>query len=389
MTCSSAPIAIAIVGGGLAGLYAALLLQQRGVHDLVLFEARAVLGGRILSVDPQGSPVPVPSVDGRMTDIDGIDLGPTWFWPEFQPQLDQVVSDIGLQRFEQFEAGDLLVERSPGEPPRRQPGYVSSPTSVRLLGGTGALIAALYRRLVLARILNGQTVHRLRCIDGQVELAFADASGAVSTSLFDHVLLALPPRLAERSISFDPPLPTALARNWRDTPTWMAPHAKYVALYDEPFWRAQGLSGSARSGPGPMGEIHDVSMPGGRAALFGFLGVPASVRRTVPEGVLRMHCRAQLGRLFCERAAVPVAEALKDWAMDTLTATEDDLEASGQHPVAPPSSADTGPWQGLLTGIGSEWSPQFAGYLTGAVDAATRGVQRWLSAQARILDAMR
>jgi monoamine oxidase len=130
-------------------------------------------------------------------------------------------------------------------------------------------------------------------------------------------------------------------------------------------------------------------MPGGHAALFGFLGVPASVRRTVPKGVLRMHCRAQLGRQFGERAAVPVAEALKDWAIDTLNAAVDDLEPSGQHPVAPPSSAETGPWQGLLTGIGSEWSPQFAGYLAGAVDAAARRVQRWLSAQARIQDAMR
>lgn len=132
-----------------------------------------------------------------------------------------------------------------------------------------------------------------------------------------------------------------------------------------------------------MGEIHDISMPGSRAALFGFLGVPASVRRTLPEAVLRMHCRAQLGRLFGERAAMPVAEAFKDWAMDTLTATEDDLEANGQHPLAPPSGADGGPWQGLLTGIGSEWSPQFAGYLAGAVEAATLGVQRCLSAQAR------
>lgn len=31
---------IAIIGGGLSGLYAASLLEQRGIEDYVLFEAR-------------------------------------------------------------------------------------------------------------------------------------------------------------------------------------------------------------------------------------------------------------------------------------------------------------------------------------------------------------
>lgn len=160
----------------------------------------------------------------------------------------------------------------------------------------------------------------------------------------------------------------------------MAPHAKYVAMYDAPFWRDQGLSGSARSALGPMAEIHDVSMPGGHAALFGFVGVPARVRRTVTEAELRAHCRAQLGRLFGERAATPVADALKDWAQDALTATATDQDSGGQHGEAPPRCADHGPWQGCLTGIGSEWSQPFPGYLAGAVDAAALGVQACLAA---------
>ncbi|EDT04545.1 hypothetical protein BamIOP4010DRAFT_1927 [Burkholderia ambifaria IOP40-10] len=64
----------------------------------------------------------------------------------------------------------------------------------------------------------------------------------------------------------------------------MAPHAKYIAIYDTPFWRDQGLSGEARSARGPFGEIHDASMPGGCAALFGFFGVPAQVRQNVSHG---------------------------------------------------------------------------------------------------------
>jgi len=66
--------------------------------------------------------------------------------------------------------------------------------------------------------------------------------------------------------------------------------------------------------------------------------------------------------------------------MDPLTAIEADQDNDGQHGDAPPSRADHGPWQASLFGIGSEWSPTFPGYLAGAVDAATRGVQACLAA---------
>ncbi|MCW4150276.1 NAD(P)-binding protein [Halomonas sp. 18H] len=36
---------IAIVGAGLAGLYAAFLLEQRGITDYVVLEARERVGG--------------------------------------------------------------------------------------------------------------------------------------------------------------------------------------------------------------------------------------------------------------------------------------------------------------------------------------------------------
>ena len=312
--------------------------------------------------------------------LDRFDLGPSWFWPGLQPQLDRLVDELGLQRFAQFEDGDLLVERTPREAPLRMKGYASSPPSMRLAGGTGALIAAIRGRLDHTQLRTGQTVRRLCQVGSHIELHSEDASGALTTWRVEQVLLALPPRLAEDRITFEPPLPGKLASRWRATPTWMAPHAKYVAMYDAPFWRDQGLSGSARSALGPMAEIHDVSMSGGHAALFGFVGVPARVRRTVTEAELRAHCRAQLGRLFGERAATPVADALKDWAQDALTATAADQDSGGQHGEAPPRCADHGPWQGCLTGIGSEWSQPFPGYLAGAVDAAAVGVQACLAA---------
>ena len=369
---------IAIVGAGLSGLYAAYLLEQQGIKDYVLLEARETLGGRIVSTPV--TETPTQRIVSNAIETDRVDLGPTWFWPGYQHQLASLVDDLGLESFAQHETGDTVVERSPQELPMRVRGYVNSPTSMRLIGGLGALTDAIHRRLNATHIYTGQTVRRLSRSGQHVALDTVDAAhGAATTWHVEHVLLALPPRLLMSNIEFVPPLPPALAQQWRATATWMAPHAKYIAVYDAPFWRDQGLSGEARSARGPLGEIHDASMPGGSAALFGFFGVPAQVRQSVPEDALRAHCRAQLVRLFGSQAENPKVDFIKDWALDPCTAVAADLESGGQHPQAPASTAASGPWGVRFTGIGSEWSPQFPGYVAGAIEAASLGVERWLA----------
>lgn len=364
---------IAIVGGGLSGLYAAYLLEQRGITDYMLIEARPTLGGRIATASALGHPAADAVETGE--DIDRFDLGPSWFWPGIQPELDRFVRDMGLTRFEQYETGDMLVERSSNEPPMRIRGYVNSPPSMRLVGGMEAMIDALRHHVDPKRIVTGQTVRQLHLAEGKIELDCVSFHGSNVTRLADYVLLAVPPRLLESKISFSPELPKGLALQWRGTSTWMAPQAKYFAIYDTPFWREQGLSGEARSAHGPLGEIHDASMPGGSAALFGFFAVPARIRKNVPGKALREHCRAQLVRLFGDLAANPKGEVIKDWALEPFTATAADLTGAGQHAEAPSSTIPSGPWNGRLIGIASEWSRQFPGYLAGAIDAATRGIQ--------------
>lgn len=362
-----------IVGGGLAGLYAAHELDRLGISDHVLLEARPFLGGRIQSLSPQCL--------GPVEDLvrnDRFDLGPTWFWPALQPELDQLITTLGLARFEQFEVGDMLLERSPNEPPVRTSGYTNSPPSVRLVGGMAALVEALHRRLTGDRIIVDRQVHELRCEGPHVVVVSADSAGHLHELRAEQVLLATPPRLVHEHIRFSPALPASMARQWRDTATWMAPHAKYVAVYDTPFWREQGLSGEARSARGPMGEIHDASMPDGSAALFGFLGIPAAMRRGVPEETLLAHCRAQFTRLFGPQAATPKAESIKDWAQDVWTATASDLAAPAAHASAPAALVSVGDWRGRIVGVASEWSPQFPGYVAGAIEAARLGVQSML-----------
>ncbi len=359
---------IAIVGGGLAGLYAARLLEDNGIRDYVLLEARTAWGGRIAATPPAASGSP----------RDRFDLGPTWFWPDFQHQLDHLIDSLGLERFVQPEAGDMLVEHRPSAAPARTPGYASAPPAMRLVGGMSALIDALQRGLTPENLMLGRQVLRLRSDGARVALDAGDAQGHSCTYRVEHVLLAVPPRLALARIGFSPLLPEALRRAWQDTATWMAPQAKYMALYDEPFWRVQGLSGEARSACGPLGEIHNASMPPGHAALFGFFSMPASVRRGVPEDALRAHCRAQLARLFGPRAAVPSTDFIKDWAADPWTATTADLDGAEHHGAAPAATVAEGAWRHRITGIASEWSRHFPGYLAGAVEAAAEGVHALL-----------
>ncbi|MFI8554985.1 flavin monoamine oxidase family protein [Psychrobacter sp. NPDC077938] len=372
-------IPVVIVGGGLSGLYAAFLLEQKGIAYRLL-EARDTLGGRIAVAKYSDAPA-----TNNNTDIDqaessaAFDLGPSWFWPDYQTQLSSLIESLNLSRFAQFEEGDMMVERAANQPPVRMQGYKSAPPSMRLVGGMAALIEALYARLDASCIMTSQTVQELNKTSQYIEVQSEDTSGHVTghvmTFRAQHVLLTLPPRLVEGRIAFQPALPRDLSGQWRETATWMAPHAKYVAVYESPFWRNTGLSGAARSAIGPLTEIHDASTLEGDGALFGFFGVPAQVRQSVSDTVLKEHCRAQFVRLFGAQASTPKSEYLKDWAQDPLTAMPADASGNGQHAVAPPSKPKTGVWQDCLTGCGSEWSAQFPGYVAGAIDAATVAIQ--------------
>ncbi|WP_322051824.1 flavin monoamine oxidase family protein [Paraburkholderia bannensis] len=358
---------IAIIGGGLAGLFAAWRLQERGCDDFVLLEAGAQFGGRIETVSAQ-------------TGGARFDLGPTWFWPEIQPELDRLVHELGLERFAQHERGDTVIERSPGSPPARVRGYAGAPAAMRLAGGMSALSDALRSRIAPQRLYCDQRVTRIDALADGIDIHAQDAQQRVTTWRVAHVLLALPPRLAATSIEFRPALPDALAQAWLATPTWMAPHAKYLAVYPHAFWREHGLSGEARSACGPLVEVHDASTHNGdgdaegEPALFGFIGIPADVRAHIGEAALLAACRAQLVRLFGKEAADVRFETIKDWAATGLTATAADRLATSHHWSAPDNAAASGAWHGRLIGSGSEWSLRYPGYLAGAIDATQTAI---------------
>lgn len=351
---------VAILGGGLAGLNAARLLHGTGV-DFRLFEARERLGGRILTVDEAGKPC-----------TDGFDLGPSWFWPEMQPAIGALVAEVGLPSFGQNSEGDVIFERMSREPAHRYPGLGQEPQSMRLVGGSAALIQALVRRLPGERLHLGARVTGLSLRNDRAEISIRHQDGREETVTAEQVIAALPPRILEKTVRFAPDLPLETRKQWQDTPTWMAPHAKFFALYDRPFWREAGFSGTAQSMVGPMPEIHDATTAAGQAALFGFVGIGARQRDEIGEAALTKACIAQFARLFGPEAASPRATLYKDWAADPLTATPADVDSAGH--AALTGTWINGPWRERLVLAGSETSPREAGYLAGAAEASAAAV---------------
>lgn len=353
---------IAIVGGGLAGLSAAHALQTEGA-DFVLLEARDRLGGRILTVDERGVPA-----------LDGFDLGPSWFWPRLQPAIGDLVKDLSLQAFAQNSEGDVIFERMSREPAQRYRGNAPDAPSMRLVGGSAALVGALERSLPAGRLFRGSRVNAMRLSDDAVELSVAGPSGTAASLKANRVIAALPPRLLEATVMFAPAQDASTTARWRAAATWMAPHAKFFAIYDRPFWREAGLSGTAQSMIGPMPEIHDATTAGGVAALFGFIGVPVAQRTAVGDEALKGACLAQFARIFGDKALNPRSTLLKDWATDPLTATSAD-QVAGSHEASSERPWVEGVWSQRLVMAGSETSCSEAGYLAGAVLAGRRAAK--------------
>ncbi|WP_343221788.1 FAD-dependent oxidoreductase [Paenibacillus tritici] len=104
----------------------------------------------------------------------------------------------------------------------------------------------------------------------------------------------------------------------------MAEQAKAIAVYDEPFWRKDGLSGFASSGVGPLQEIHDASPNTGSGALFGFFRMPPDVRQQLGEKEVLEQVKEQLIRLFGPSAINVRAIIYKDWSADVNTAISED-----------------------------------------------------------------
>ncbi len=352
---------VIIAGGGLSGLSLARRLEQDGI-DYRLFEGAGRLGGRILSLPGLRDGAPG----------DRVDLGPAWFWPG-QPRIARLVDDLGLQTFDQFADGVLLYQTQDGGV-RRFDGFAPMAGSHRLAGGMQGLIEGLRRTVPAGRIALDARLTALEsgpdCVEARI-----DGGNGVEVWQAETVVLALPPRLAAETIAFHPPLSAPLIDSLSAVPTWMAGHAKFIAVYEQPFWRNLGLSGDVMSQRGPLVEVHDASPASGAyGALFGFVGIPADARRA-DAGATVAAAKRQLAQVFGNAFPEPLETHYTDWAENDLIATASDRTSPADHPHYRPIDPPDGPWNGRVIFGSTETGRTFGGFLEGALEASEQAAQ--------------
>jgi monoamine oxidase len=350
---------IVIVGGGVCGLALAARLQARG-EDCLVFEARARLGGRVLTKTSARSGLDV-------------DLGPAWFWPETQPLIARLLADLGLATFPQHDQGAVLHLQDPDKRPEVLEIESVHAGARRIAGGVGRLVEALAGRLPAGTVRLQHALTRLRDRGDEIELDFRAPEGVVSLRA-QRVVLALPPRLVDERILFEPPLPADVVDAMHEARTWMASTAKAVFGYEAATWRAKGWSGNAfvSHEQAVLGEIFDsCEDAGGGAALGGFLALSPSDRSAFGAG-LPMLMGNQIGQVFGPE--LEQGEQLyQDWAKQYWTCSALDLvEPATEHVSVSNPLLRRGLWNAKLFLGGSETAAGAAGYLEGAVAAAAR-----------------
>jgi monoamine oxidase len=229
----------------------------------------------------------------------------------------------------------------------------------RFVGGSQRISILMAQELGRENVLLETPVRKIELADHGVTVT-ADTA----TVRARRAIVALAPTLAGR-IAYDPPLP-----GFRDQLTQRMPLgtvAKCMAIYDEPFWRAEGLSGQATSDAGPVRLTFDNSPPDGSpGVLLGFLeGRQArELGRVRPEERRRavVDCFA---RLFGPRAARPDRYLERLWA--------DEEWSRGCYGCHMPTGAWTNYGRALREPIGplhwagAEYATVWNGYMDGAV----------------------
>ena len=191
-----------------------------------------------------------------------------------------------------------------------------------------------------------------------------------------RAVVALPPTLTSR-IAYHPPLP-----GHRDQLTQRMPQGsvmKCMAVYDEPFWRNDGLSGQATSDTGPAKIVFDNSPPDGSpGVLLGFLeGERARMLGRLPADERRRAVMDGLQRLFGARAAKPEQFIERSWAEEEWT--------RGCYGCYMPPGAWTSFGDALRAPIGpihwagAETATVWHGYMDGAVRSGERAAREALA----------
>jgi monoamine oxidase len=200
-----------------------------------------------------------------------------------------------------------------------------------------------------------------------------------------RVVIAVPVTLAGR-IAYEPALPGFVDQLMQRMPAGAA--MKCIAVYDEPFWRHDGLTGQATSLDGPIRVTFDTTPPDGSPGVLSAFVVASAAReltRLRPED-RREAVIAELVRFFGERARNPREFVSQNWMDEQFT-------RGCYHGFAPPGiytvygRALREP-VGRIHWAGTERGVHQMGSMGGAIDSGRRVAREILSEVERPLAAL-
>ncbi|HEV7535937.1 MAG TPA: FAD-dependent oxidoreductase [Acidimicrobiia bacterium] len=234
----------------------------------------------------------------------------------------------------------------------------------RVTGGTQGIAIKMADQIGRNRVLLSQPVRRISQGPKSVYV-YADKA----TVKAQQVVVAIPPHLAGR-IAYEPGLPAV-----RDQLTQRMPIGsliKTIAVYDTPFWRAQGLNGQVTSDTGPVTVMFDASPAGGTpGVLLGFIdGDDARALSDQSDAARATAALKSYATYFGAQAANPRTYFDQVWDKEIYT---------GGCPVGlmPPGvMIEYGPALrapvGRVHWAGTETATVWTGYMDGAVQAGQR-----------------
>jgi monoamine oxidase len=241
----------------------------------------------------------------------------------------------------------------------------------RIVGGSQLIAIRMAKKLGDAVVLKAP-VHRIS--HGKDGVRISTPRGEWRAK---RAIVAVPPTLAGR-IDYSPKLPGRRDQLTQRVP--MGSVVKCMAVYDEPFWRADGLSGMVTSDTGPVKLTYDNSPPEGKpGVLLGFIeGQAARDLTQVSQAERQAQVLDSFARYFGDRARTDVRRYVdKSWAEDEWT--------RGCYVGYMPPGVLTGYRQALREPVGrihwagTETATIWNGYMDGAIESGQRAAAEVLS----------
>jgi len=246
---------------------------------------------------------------------------------------------------------------------------IGSAQTIRFVGGPQQLSIRLAARLGSAVMTSSPVLG----IDQGAPMMVRTAAGSFRAR---SVVLAIPKTLIGR-IAFSPPLGPAYDQYLQRQP--MGSVIKINAIYDTPFWRAQGLNGAVVSDTGPIEIVYDNSPPDGRpGVLVGFMEANQSrALYSASPDARRGAALTSLARYFGDAAAHPVDYVDMVWATEPFTrGAYGSFNPPGVLTSLGPATSGAA---GGLHFAGADFSPQWPGYMDGAIRSGERAAREALA----------